>query len=77
MKIGEAVQILENLAQEENTKISLYVGIGRAGSPDPVVYAGTAGKMLSLDFGPPLHILLVPALLHPVEQEYLQIFAYL
>jgi diphthine synthase len=75
MKIGEAVQILENLAQEENTTIPLYVGIGRAGAPEPVVLAGTAEKMLSLDFGPPLHILLVPASLHPVEQEYLQIFA--
>lgn len=75
MRIGEAVQILESLAQEDNTRIALYVGIARAGSPEPVVYAGGAEKLLSLDFGPPLHILVVPANLHPVEEEYLRIFA--
>jgi len=75
MQIREAVEILEILAQEEETTIPLYVGIARAGSPKPVVCAGTAEKMLSFDFGPPLHILVVPASLHPVEEEYLHIFA--
>jgi diphthine synthase len=75
MQIGEAVQILEKQALEENTHISMYIGIARAGSPDPIVYAGTAEKIMSHDFGPPLHILVVPAPLHPVEEEYLHIFA--
>lgn len=75
MQIREAVQILENLAKEESAHIPLYVGIARAGSPQPVVVAGSAEKMISTDFGPPLHILVVPATLHEIEAEYLRIFA--
>ncbi|MFH0967925.1 MAG: diphthine synthase [Methanobacteriota archaeon] len=75
MRIGEAIEILEKIAQEDNATIPLYVGIARAGSPEPVVCAGTAEKMKHFDFGPPLHILVVPASLHPVEEEYLHTFA--
>lgn len=75
MRVGEAVEILEKLAEEIGISIPLYVGIARAGSPDPVVVAGTAERMLNTDFGPPLHILVIPASLHDLEREYLQIFA--
>ena len=75
MEIKEAVSILESCAREENFHIPLYVGIARAGSPNPIVSAGSAEKMLNYAFGPPLHILVVPAPLHPVEEEYLRIFA--
>jgi len=75
MRIGEAIQILERFAQEDKVTIPLYVGIARAGSPEPVVSAGTAEKLQSFDFGPPLHILVVPAHLHPIEEEYLRLFA--
>jgi len=75
MSVREAVEILERLSAEEGVPIPLYVGIARAGSSGPVVIAGDAAKMLSAEFGPPLHILVVPAHLHPVEEEYLRIFA--
>jgi diphthine synthase len=75
MRVDEAVEILERLSSEENVKIPLYVGIARAGSDMPIVIAGTAEKMLCSDFGSPLHILVIPAQLHPVEEEYLRIFA--
>jgi diphthine synthase len=29
----------------------------------------------AVDFGPPLHILTVPAALHDIEREYLEVFA--
>jgi len=51
------------------------VGIARAGSACPVVAAGTGADLKETDFGPPLHILVVPGDLHPVEREYLEIFA--
>lgn len=75
MSVSEAVEILEKLSAEDNTHIPLYVGMARAGSPEPVVIAGSAQKMLNADFGSPLHILVIPAQLHPVEEEYLRIFA--
>lgn len=75
MKISEAVDLLEEQARRVDAEIPLYVGIARAGSPDPVVHAGSAEEMKTFDFGSPLHILIVPAKLHDIEREYLERFA--
>ncbi len=40
-----------------------------------VVRAGSADTLKSVDFGPPLHILIVPAELHDMERSYLERFA--
>ncbi|MDO9523504.1 MAG: diphthine synthase [Methanocorpusculum sp.] len=75
MKISEAVDLLEEQARRVGAEIPLYVGIARAGSPDPAVHAGSAEEMKTFDFGSPLHILIVPAKLHDIEREYLERFA--
>jgi diphthine synthase len=75
MTIHEAIALLEGMAAGKKVSISLYIGIARAGSDDPVVRAGTAGALKQVDFGPPLHILIVPAELHDMERSYLEMFA--
>lgn len=75
MTIQEAVEILEEMCQKYRSTIPLYVGVARAGSETPVVAAGNAAKIRDTDFGPPLHILVIPASLHIMEQEYLELFA--
>jgi diphthine synthase len=75
MTVPEAVDLLERMAAEKRVHIPIYVGIARAGSEEPVVIAGPAGKMRATDFGGPLHILVVPAELHDMERAYLEIFA--
>ena len=75
MTVPEAVALLEAMAEKKRCRIPLYVGIARVGSDEPVIIAGTAGKIVSCDFGPPLHILIVPAELHDMEREYLERFA--
>jgi diphthine synthase len=75
MAIPEAVGLLETLAGELNFQIPLYIGVARAGSDTPVVAAGSAEKLREMDFGPPLHILIVPAGLHDMERRYLELFA--
>ncbi len=75
MTVNEAVEILEMLARKKEIEIPLYVGIARAGSGAPVVRAGTAKEISAGEFGPPLHILIVPAELHDMEREYLEMFA--
>jgi diphthine synthase len=75
MTIREAVDLLEPMAERAGFNIPCYIGIARAGSPDPVVSAGNAEKMRTGYFGGPLHILVVPGELHVMEREYLEIFA--
>jgi diphthine synthase len=75
MTVPEAVELLEQMAAERKVIVPLYVGIARAGSGEPVVRAGTADTVRAADFGPPLHILVVPAELHDMEREYLEVFA--
>ncbi|MFA5614354.1 MAG: diphthine synthase [Methanoculleus sp.] len=76
MRIDDAIAIIEEMAGMRGIEPpALYVGIARAGSACPVVAAGSGARLKEIDFGPPLHILIVPAGLHPMEQEYLEVFA--
>jgi diphthine synthase len=75
MTIPEAVGLLEQMASARQLAVPLYVGVARAGSDDVIVRAGSAEKIRSVEFGPPLHILVIPAELHDMEQRYLEMFA--
>jgi len=75
MTIHQAVDLLEPMVEKCGFHIPCYIGIARAGSPKPVVRAGSASTMKETDFGGPLHILLVPGSLHDMERKYLEVFA--
>jgi diphthine synthase len=75
MTVNEGIALLGEMAVRTSRPApEFFVGIARAGSWNAFVAAGSAGRLLNLDFGPPLHVLVVPADLHPVEQEYLEAF---
>jgi diphthine synthase len=74
MTVPFAIGLLEQMAEKAGMKIPLYVGVARAGSSDPVVSAGPAQKVRNTEFGPPLHILVIPGPLHVMEEEYLSLF---
>jgi diphthine synthase len=75
MTIPEAVALLEQMAQKKQSAFPLYVGVARAGSDNVVVRAGPPEKICTEEFGPPLHILVIPAELHDMEKRYLEMFA--
>jgi diphthine synthase len=75
MSIGEAVELLETMAGKKGINIPLYIGIARAGSDSPLVMAGSAERIRAVDFGLPLHILVIPGELHDMERMYLERFA--
>lgn len=76
MTVAEGIDLLGEMAGRISRPAPLFfVGVARAGAPDAVVAAGSAAWIRSVEFGPPLHVLAVPAELHPVEQEYLEAFA--
>lgn len=75
MTVNRGIELLlkvEERRKEGFVTEALYVGIARAGSPSPRVKAGRADELLPWDFGGPLHIMVIPADLHFLEEEALQ-----
>ena len=53
----------------------LGVVVAQAGSPDPLVVADTLENLAGRNFGAPLHLLVIPADRHPIEDEALSAIA--
>jgi diphthine synthase len=77
-KYMRANQVLEYLMElERRLKHKIISGdtlacvVARAGSPEPLVRANTITNLTSMDFGPPLHCLIIPGNLHFMESEAL------
>lgn len=76
MTVNEGIAILATMAGKTGHPMpNLVIGIARAGAGEPKVIAGPPQLLTRVDFGPPLHILVIPADLHPMEEEYLHQFA--
>lgn len=54
---------------------TMAVGIARIGSSTQKIVAGSLQELQQVDFGPPLHSLVIAGTLHVVEQELLEQFA--
>jgi diphthine synthase len=58
--------------RDSDVDADTVVGVARLGSENVHAFAGTPDEVASHDFGSPLHLLVVPSSLHPVEEESLQ-----
>jgi diphthine synthase len=78
MSVGTALrQLLEIEAARGQGAYSgdtLCVGVARLGSDSQQIVAGSMQQLLEVEFGPPLHSLVIAGDTHPIEQEYLQQF---
>jgi diphthine synthase len=77
MSIATAVQQLLEIedkrkegAYEEGT---MCVGVARLGADSQQIVAGTMRELLGVDFGPPLHSLIIAGRVQSVEDEMLQL----
>jgi diphthine synthase len=78
MTVNEGSALLLEMqakAQESLLDGWLGIGIARAGSEEPAVKADLLVRLKSLDLGGPLQIMVVPARLHFMEAEALQVLA--
>lgn len=79
MTVNDAVNHLLKVEQKrkENifTKDTFCVGCARIGFPDEFIKAGKAKDLLDVDFGRPVHCLVVPGKLHFMEEEALKLFS--
>lgn len=79
MTANEGIELLLKMEEMERKGIigkkTLMAVIARASSPSPVVRAGYPGELLDIDFGPPLHCMVVPGKLHFMEAKALVMLA--
>mmetsp|Transcript_22073 Transcript_22073/g.55580 ORF Transcript_22073/g.55580 Transcript_22073/m.55580 type:complete len:275 (-) Transcript_22073:247-1071(-) len=79
MSVNTAVEQLLEL--EETRKEQAYdattmaVGLARLGAPDQTIVAAPLKDLLDVDFGPPLHSLIIPGTMQDSELESLQAHA--
>lgn len=78
MSINTALeQLLEVEANRGEGAISadtLCVGLARVGADSQQIVAGTMQQLLDVDFGAPLHSLVIAGTTHPIEDEILERF---
>ncbi|XP_058090992.1 probable diphthine methyl ester synthase [Magnolia sinica] len=67
----EVEQISGESAYNED---SMCVGFARLGSEDQKLVAGSMRELLAVDFGPPLHCLVIVGKTHPLEDEMLDFY---
>jgi diphthine methyl ester synthase len=76
MTVNQAIEYLLMVESKMKSKAftprSICVGVARLGSDEPMIVCGQAKKLLKVDFGEPLHCLIVPGELHFVEEEALK-----
>ncbi|CAG8596506.1 17284_t:CDS:2 [Dentiscutata erythropus] len=81
MAINKAIQQLFEIEETRNQKVytteSLAIGIARLGSStDQKIKVGTLNQLLSQDFGPPLHsLVIVGSRVHILEIDFMRFFA--
>jgi diphthine methyl ester synthase len=79
MSISTACQQLLEIEEEQGQGIcapnTLAVGLARVGADDETIIAGTLEELQHVDFGEPLHsLIIVGKHIHEVEVEYLRGF---
>lgn len=53
---------------------SLAIGVARIGAPSQQIVAGTMQELLDVDFGEPLHSLIIAGNMHVIESEFIEQF---
>jgi len=72
--VEQLLEVEANKQEGVYSKDMLCVGVSRLGSDDQQIISGTLEELLTADFGPPLHSMVIPGELHPCEEAYLNLF---
>ncbi|KAF8405359.1 hypothetical protein HHK36_010263 [Tetracentron sinense] len=78
MTINTAIEQLLEVEQTRGESVynedTTCVGFARLGSEDQMVVVGSLRQLLMVDFGAPLHCLVIVGKTHPVEEEMLDFY---
>ncbi|GMH18011.1 hypothetical protein Nepgr_019852 [Nepenthes gracilis] len=72
--IEQLLEVEHNRRESVYSEDSTCVGFARLGSEDQMIVAGSMRQLLTVDFGPPLHCLVIVGETHPLEEEMLSFF---
>ncbi len=79
LSVNDAIDCLLKLELKLKAKLftrdTFCVGVARLGAKDQVIKAGKAKDLAKLDFGKPVHCLIVPGVLHFMEEDFLKQFS--
>ncbi|KAG8436603.1 hypothetical protein GDO86_007638 [Hymenochirus boettgeri] len=83
MTVNQAVDQLLEIIQNRRvlgeelalTESTICVGLARVGSSHQKISAGTLQQLSTVDFGGPLHSLVISGCMHPLELDMLKLFA--
>ncbi|XP_051123884.1 probable diphthine methyl ester synthase [Andrographis paniculata] len=78
MTINTAIEQLLEVEQNNNESVcgedTPCVGLARVGCEDQKIVAGSMKQLLDVEFGPPLHCLVIIGDTHPLEEEMLEFY---
>lgn len=76
MTVKESLEVMLRIEKDKGegiiSKETLVIGVARLGHPDMKIVAGTVEELMSVDFGEPLHSLIIPGKLHHIEEEVIK-----
>ncbi|CAM6113433.1 unnamed protein product [Calypogeia fissa] len=72
--VEQLLEVEESRKEKAYTEDTLAVGMARLGSPDQLIVAGTLKELQDVDFGTPLHCLVITGSVHVMEEEMLNFF---
>ncbi|XP_057782111.1 probable diphthine methyl ester synthase [Salvia miltiorrhiza] len=72
--IEQLLEVVQNHHDSAYNEDTTCVGLARVGCEDQMIVAGSMKQLLTIDFGPPLHCLVIVGDTHPVEQEMLYFY---
>jgi diphthine synthase len=79
MTVAQAIdQLLDterNRGENVINENTIAVGLARVGQENQLIVSGTLLELLEVDFGKPLHSLVIPGRMHFLEAEFLRTFA--
>src|SRR3989338_4495500 len=79
LSVNDALRYLLKVELKRNEKIfsekTFCIGCARIGSENQVIKAGMAKDLLKLNFGKPVHCLIVSGKLHFMEEEALELYS--
>ncbi|XP_041019626.1 probable diphthine methyl ester synthase [Juglans microcarpa x Juglans regia] len=72
--IEQLLQVEQMRGESAYSECTQCVGFARLGSEDQMIVAGTMRQLQTINFGTPLHCLVIVGQTHPVEEEMLDFY---